>query len=1191
MTGLTSFLFRFGHLIAVTATIWILGLIPELSELGWSVEPLLGVLLVAALVTAPVRQDLPSRFSIMGSAGLMLIGLGSSYGRELFPGLGVAGGLLGAAWLFHRLSLVLVNGPARTRESVERLCLGLQFTGLGVLVGDVARRAGFDLPEQASHAVARGTAWIGSRLGDPWRAHHEWLFPPGETVHVDSLSAGLPIVLVLFSLYMWQAIGTSVPLGNFCRGLAITAVYLPVRLLAWTWFVPQQQVAGPGSFHSFFGGGQLLMVVPLAVLLAASIRDEPSEGEIPTSLPPNDVAPICETDGAGTDRLGRPALALAMVLGACLALIAVPTKLTTAPLPAGVSVVIDETRSDWEPVVVRYDERTAQPIRQNNYVSMARFLWKLVPVEVWKGGPDLPGRPVRDLDESLQERVSVKTGKLDWEHLSQLLEPNGSPVLVLKCPTIPYAAGEVEAIVRFVEQGGGLLMFGEHSDAFFINTHLNAVAQRFGIRFLADEHYDGFGSWIETDRSCYETGSFIAALGPFLWATNCTLQVKAPAFDLVRSRFATFTEPGNYFNSSFFGNRRLDVSDHRGKHSMMAAARYGKGKVLAFTDSTSFNNSYWAFPDRRLLWYLWLDWFASGDEGWFEGPWTLLWLWPSLLLLLLASTVFASVRRLLEAVLLGAGLVCVLAPGMAAAPVDLTYLDSLDPARVLIDVSLGSRHSVGREEPVSRNPDHAIYSTAVEELASMSMNARIDIRSASLPAARGNAELVIVISPLRQPGPDQVQGYVDFVRSGGRLLLIEGVTRSRAMVPLADAFGLEFSRVPLAIPGRLSWPSPGAIYTSPDGGGRTLWTLGDRPVLAGVTVGEGYVAALSDDRLLAKVGRSSPASEVLDLFRETVRHLLSAAPAAGLASLSAEAAIVGKSSSREAGSVPPEGVPKLRRLVRSALPRLVPGRRSSPEASDALVRLRQVNSIRESLGPTGPVAIATWPLPLEAAAGDRGPVQFLASSRPVRRRLFARLESLAAGSGRVEWIDLGDAGGHRKHRHQAEEHVHQAAPPLERPSGLDRILVVHASSLVARDRSSSALPGEIEALLSWLDSARLDPARLILLPPETVEQSLLSALLVSMVALGPDEVGRWQQEAEWLAGSYASLMAEDFEAVLSQSGRRLGKTVLPDVHLSLLGLAAASLGQRDRAASWLGASSRSAPLLSPIRSRIVQLLK
>ena len=54
-------------------------------------------------------------------------------------------------------------------------------------------------------------------------------------------------------------------------------------------------------------------------------------------------------------------------------------------------------------------------------------------------------------------------------------------ILIIKTPTSRYAPEEVEAVVRFVQQGGSLLMIGDHTNVFNMNTYLNDIARHFGF--------------------------------------------------------------------------------------------------------------------------------------------------------------------------------------------------------------------------------------------------------------------------------------------------------------------------------------------------------------------------------------------------------------------------------------------------------------------------------------------------------------------------------------------------------------------------------------------------------------------------------------------------------------------------------------------------------------------------------------
>ena len=59
-------------------------------------------------------------------------------------------------------------------------------------------------------------------------------------------------------------------------------------------------------------------------------------------------------------------------------------------------------------------------------------------------------------------------------------------VLVIKTPTSRYSQNEVNTIARFVEQGGSLLLIGDHTNVFNMNTYLNDIARHFDFTFRND---------------------------------------------------------------------------------------------------------------------------------------------------------------------------------------------------------------------------------------------------------------------------------------------------------------------------------------------------------------------------------------------------------------------------------------------------------------------------------------------------------------------------------------------------------------------------------------------------------------------------------------------------------------------------------------------------------------------------------
>lgn len=59
-------------------------------------------------------------------------------------------------------------------------------------------------------------------------------------------------------------------------------------------------------------------------------------------------------------------------------------------------------------------------------------------------------------------------------------------VLVIKTPTARYSPDEVEAVLQFIEQGGGVLLVGDHTNFERMATTMNDIARPLGFIFRDD---------------------------------------------------------------------------------------------------------------------------------------------------------------------------------------------------------------------------------------------------------------------------------------------------------------------------------------------------------------------------------------------------------------------------------------------------------------------------------------------------------------------------------------------------------------------------------------------------------------------------------------------------------------------------------------------------------------------------------
>ncbi len=165
-------------------------------------------------------------------------------------------------------------------------------------------------------------------------------------------------------------------------------------------------------------------------------------------------------------------------------------------------------------------------------------------------------------------------------------------ILIIKTPS-HYQPAEVDAIVRFVENGGGLFLIGDHTNFAGTGTNLNQISKRFGIEFGFDAVNNMNGTLYYYKRGLLPHP--IAKYMPNLdFMTGCSL--KAPLVgEPVICGFGLRADPGEFASVGFFRETRANdptqVTDTVwGLINQAVATKYGKGRIVAFADSTIISN-------------------------------------------------------------------------------------------------------------------------------------------------------------------------------------------------------------------------------------------------------------------------------------------------------------------------------------------------------------------------------------------------------------------------------------------------------------------------------------------------------------------------------------------------------------------------------------------------------------------------
>lgn len=338
-------------------------------------------------------------------------------------------------------------------------------------------------------------------------------------------------------------------------------------------------------------------------------------------------------------------------------------------------------------------------------------------------------------------------------------------VLIVKVPTRPYSNHEIEAIVRFVDRGGGLMLVGEHTNVFHTGTYLNAIARRFGFTFRYDCLFGVDKVFEQRYRPPVVPHPIVQHVSWMDFATSCSI---APERSVGRAAIRSVglkNLMADYHVSNFYPKPDDSPEMRYGAFVQLWTMRYGRGRIAAFTDSTIFSNFCVFEPGKKELWMGMVEWLNHQAPG--RDP-----RWP----LTVAGTVLALVGLRLARRWPGARLVLVASGtfGWTAAVLAVrayaTYaLPYPEPIRPYVQVNLDRTVSAVR---LPRNGFISIDST------DYGVFERWILRLGYFTARRTHPEvldgdLIVLLEPTKPIPPEYRAALVRFVDNGGKLLVVD----------------------------------------------------------------------------------------------------------------------------------------------------------------------------------------------------------------------------------------------------------------------------------------------------------------------------------------------------------------------------------------------------------------------------------
>lgn len=248
-------------------------------------------------------------------------------------------------------------------------------------------------------------------------------------------------------------------------------------------------------------------------------------------------------------------------------------------------ILIDGYRARWSPADRPYDREWYGADSGYNYAVLRRWFDSFFATEVLDG-------PIHD------------TTLADAD------------VLVAYLPDRPYSSDELRRIERFVRNGGGLLLIGDHTNVFGSTSHLNALGERFGLPLRFDVLFD-------LDRHFFQMYD-PPRPAPRLLHGMRFMKLRGAASirsDVFGTRdFMTVGNakglPSIYSVGNFYPPPHDDPRMTTGRYVVAAASRVGSGRVVAFADSTIFSNFEIFYPGKYEILLNMAGWLNHRDNAW-----------------------------------------------------------------------------------------------------------------------------------------------------------------------------------------------------------------------------------------------------------------------------------------------------------------------------------------------------------------------------------------------------------------------------------------------------------------------------------------------------------------------------------------------------------------------------------------------
>ncbi|MBD3179730.1 MAG: hypothetical protein GF417_09050 [Candidatus Latescibacteria bacterium] len=348
--------------------------------------------------------------------------------------------------------------------------------------------------------------------------------------------------------------------------------------------------------------------------------------------------------------------------------------------------------------------------------------------------------------------------------------------------TEEFSAEEHDVIWEFVREGGALLVLGDHTDIKGIMVYSNSLLEPVGIRYNFDSAMSSNMRW----KSCYHKLNHPVlhemSEDQIQTSVGASLYVGYSAFPVLIGKYG-YSDWGNYLDvdRAYLGDYEYNHGEQLGDVILVAGSYYGDGRVLAFGDTSPFQNASIAYSYQYILnIFSWLSGEATAGQYYLR-------ILLSILLLLSAIILALQLNRTEVFILFP---VVMLVSLIASSILNQSQADTvrLNDSAVFIDYSHGEtfNYQSSTENSVDGFITNILRNGYICYLIRDFSNSRIE-----------NGEILVLIAPTESFSNKEIEYIRNYVSHGGLLIINTGYPYRDAVQPLLTEFELDILNLPL----------------------------------------------------------------------------------------------------------------------------------------------------------------------------------------------------------------------------------------------------------------------------------------------------------------------------------------------------------------------------------------------------------